>query len=113
MNDPVKCKECGTWWRSNEHRCPAPPAKPYKQLEFEYEYDWKTQTGKYPTAIPHILNVTCKYCGHHAKVSVPHKCSPYKDYARSQFEPSMYINKKRVKEYGSSKEKYNTDKDNW
>jgi hypothetical protein len=22
-NEPVKCPDCGTWWRGDEHRCPA------------------------------------------------------------------------------------------
>lgn len=22
MNDPVKCPDCKTWWRGQEHRCP-------------------------------------------------------------------------------------------
>lgn len=23
MNEPVKCPDCSTWWRGEEHRCPA------------------------------------------------------------------------------------------
>lgn len=24
MNDPVKCPDCSTWWRGDEHRCGQP-----------------------------------------------------------------------------------------
>jgi len=115
MNDPIKCEECSTWWRGEEHRCPDVPAKNYKQLEFTYDYEENEKEKKgwlSPQAMPHLLPVTCGTCGHYARVNVPHKCMQKDPYSKKQFEPMTYINKKRVKGYGSFEEKIDFPKTN-
>lgn len=89
MNDPVKCTECLTWWRGEEHQCAEKPVeKPkYEQLEFEFEYEPKTLEetfkSKLPKVDPHApkeslkgeyVTVICYSCNYHGRLIVSHGC---------------------------------------
>ena len=119
MNDPVKCTDCSTWWRGEEHKCVAKPIeKPkYEQLEFEYEYEPKTleETFKSKLTTPHphkaieplkgeYVTVTCYSCNFHGRLIVAHGCFDRRQKRIEQI--------KQNKKYSQFSYELNKDKNN-
>lgn len=77
-NEPVKCKDCSTWWRGLEHRCTTLTVTLPKFDDgppYDLGPDVKPKKLKQPY---HVIEPGCKLCG--AKGA--HYCTgPKKDYS--------------------------------
>lgn len=75
MNDPIKCPDCGTWWRGQEHKC-APVAETLPEIATGVEEDLKRKIKE-----KHKKVKGCPLCGAHGvhycqgkKIDYSYKC---------------------------------------
>lgn len=94
-NEPVKCKDCNTWWRGLEHRCKpltlpkfnegpneppydsGPNLKPRKKDPAEYEPGCKlcgARGAHYCTGPKKDYIYTCGWCGKKVDYRYSHNC---------------------------------------
>ena len=67
MNEPVKCPDCGLWWRTDTHRCEEKKTEEKAVVPFV-----KSSTKKH-----HNARAYCLSCHKSGTVYFEHDCSGY------------------------------------